>query len=186
MSRQGGWGCAFSFLAAVALLGLGSAWSISGHPGLHVLAARSWPVHSCLVGESRPDSSYGRQSPRNPGSGPHYSSYVRYTYTVNDRAYESTRYDFWGNIDSAREHQLLLHHQAGSQIDCYVNPTHPEEAVLSREWTGIGLAPLFPLAIGIAGTIGFVKLLRLYQMTGGVMGLRRQRTWTMKGEDGPP
>jgi hypothetical protein len=185
VSRQGGWGCAFSFLAAVALLGLGSAWSLSVHPGLYVLAARSWPLRSCLVRESRPDSSYGRQSPRNPGSGPHYSSYVRYTYTVDDHAYESTRYDFWGGTDSAREHQLLLQHPAGSQIDCYVHPTHPEEAVLSRDWAGIGLAPLFPLAIGIAGTMGFFKLLGLYRLTGGVIGPRRQRTWTMKGE-GPP
>jgi hypothetical protein len=185
VSRQGGWGCAFSLLGAVALLGLGSAWSLSVHPGLGVLAAKSWPLRSCLVRESRPESSYGRQSPRSAGTGLHYSSYVRYAYTVDDRPYESIRYDFWGGNDSLAEHQLLLHHPAGSQIDCYVNPSHPEQAALSRDWAGIGLAPLFPLAIGIAGTIGCWKLLGLYQLTRGMIGPRRQRTWTMKGEDPP-
>jgi hypothetical protein len=142
--------------AALALFGFSIAWLVFGRPAARLLAARSWPARPCVVRASQV-----RMHPGGKG-GPTYSVDILYSYTVDDHTYESNRYDFLGGSSSGRaaKDEIVARYPPGARAECYADPADPEEAVLSRRWSPSFLVGLLPLAVGLAGTIGFVKAMR--------------------------
>ncbi|MEI8062855.1 MAG: DUF3592 domain-containing protein, partial [Verrucomicrobiota bacterium] len=92
-------------------------------------------------------------------SGSHgtYSVAIRYTYTVNNQRYESSRYDFVGGSSSghAGKATIVRQHPPGSEFTCYVDPHDPSAAVIER-----GLQPImwFALLPGLFAAIGIFSL----------------------------
>ncbi|MEI8315932.1 MAG: DUF3592 domain-containing protein, partial [Verrucomicrobiota bacterium] len=91
------------------------------------------------------------------GSQGTYSVAIRYTYTVNNQHYESSRYDFVGGSSSGRDGKATIVRQypPGSELTCYVDPHDPSTAVIER-----GLQPImwFALLPGLFVAIGIFFL----------------------------
>ena len=86
-----------------------------------------------------------------------YSVAIRYTYTVNNQRYESSRYAFIGGSSSGHDDKaaIVRQHPPGSELTCYVDPHDPSAAVIER-----GLQPImwFALLPGLFAAIGIFSL----------------------------
>lgn len=154
--RGGGINAIIAGFVFLLLGGLGS-WLILIRPLSGVLAARQWTATPCRVLSSEVQHHSGKSRT--------YSVNIRYAYTFNGHAYESSRYDFMGGSSSGYEGKakIVAQYPPGSEATCWVNPQSPSEAVLERRFTSVMLFGLIPLLFVLIG-IGVM-----------VMGLRAPR-----------
>ena len=130
------------FLAGAALiyfLGLG--------PALKSIRAATWDATPCVVTSSRVASS---------SDGDTFAVEIHYTYAIDGKQYQGTRYGFFGGYSSgyASKDEVVSQNPAGKTATCYVNPLNPAEAVFHRGVTWEMLWGLFGvpfLAVGLAG-----------------------------------
>lgn len=75
---------------------------------------------------------------------------VLYAYRIGGREYRSNRFDFMafltdsGGRGKEETRTIVSRYRPGSEATCYVDPTDPTEAVLSRqiEWPALDWVPL--------------------------------------------
>jgi len=88
-----------------------------------------------------------------------YSIDITFEYIVNEKTYQSSRYDAWGGSSSglASKQKIVTQYMQIENPVCYVNPGNPYEAVLVRgfSWKGAVLISL-PLIFIVAGLITVV------------------------------
>jgi hypothetical protein len=88
---------------------------------------------------------------------------VRYTYTVGQHTYVSTRFSFHGyRPDSASIAKLSLSYPTGASVAAWYDPSHPDEAVLQR---GPGLLNVVVLYFGLCALLGAILLLPAWVAT---------------------
>jgi hypothetical protein len=151
-------GCLLPFFALFFLAGCGIFYVALLRPGREYLASRSWQETTCTVLESRvaehPDS-----------DGDTYSIEVAYTYSFGGRGYRSDRFGFLKTSSSGYDGKArkVARYPSDSRVPCWVDPLHPEQAVLDRElsweWL-IGLLPLAFIAVGGGGMVWAVRFRR--------------------------
>jgi hypothetical protein len=116
------------------LAGLGVGWLASGTSIVHALAARGWQPARCQI-----------LSNEIVHSGDTSRIAVRYRYTAGGREQQAARYDFGVGSDNFSPQQkadFIAQNPPGKEIDCFVNPADPTQAVLDRtmKWSyGFGL-----------------------------------------------
>jgi hypothetical protein len=131
--------------ALIYFLGLG--------PALKIIRASTWDATPCVVISSRVASS---------SDGDTFAVEIHYTYTVDGKQYQGTRYGFFGGYSSGYDSkdEVVKENPAGKPATCYVNPSDPAEAVFHRgvSWEMLwGLFGLPFLAVGLAGPFMAVR-----------------------------
>ncbi|HEX3527825.1 MAG TPA: DUF3592 domain-containing protein [Thermoanaerobaculia bacterium] len=160
-SRRGGSfpsGCLVLFFAVFFLVGLAAFYFVTLRPVMSYVAARSWQETTCTVLSSQVGTHSGSDSTT-------YSVDVVYTYVLDGRAYQSDRYGFLGGSSSGRtgKEEIVARYPPGARVSCWVDPAHPDQAVLSREPAAEWLIGLVPLAFLLIGAGGIVWSLRMSQ-----------------------
>src|SRR6185295_6349318 len=152
-----GAGCIVLFFALFLLAGLG-ALGFFVRPVLRLLSAGSRIEVPATVLYSGVREHSGDDSTT-------YGVEVLYAYEVGGRTYKSTRYDFSSGSSSGRESKAakVAAIPAGTRTICYVDPRHPEDAVLDRAFRPIYLLGLIPLVFVAVGGIGMAAALRYRQ-----------------------
>jgi hypothetical protein len=155
-------GCLVLFFGLFFLVGCVVFYFVTVRPVMRSLASRSWSEATCTVLSSR----VGEHS---DSDGSTYSVDVVYTYTFEGRAFQSDRYSFLGGSSSGRagQEEIVARYPPGARVSCWIDPAHPEQAVLSREPSMEWLFGLIPLVFLLVGAGGLVWTLR---------ASRRQRT----------
>jgi len=149
------------FLGVFVVIGFGVGWRLTVLPILRVLASRAWPGVPCEVVSSRVLMSDGTGRPD-----------IQYRYRILGRAYTSGRYDFTeGTSSFISRHQAVVNaYPPGRRFECYVDPAHPAEAVINREWS-LGYvfgAIFFAFFALIPGGLRYARIAR------GVQGQRQR------------
>jgi len=151
-------GCLVAFFGLFFLVGCVVFYFVTARPAMRSLASRSWAETTCSVLSSR----VGEHS---DSDGSTYSVDVVYTYTFEGRAFQSDRYSFLVGSSSGRagKEEIVARYPPGARVPCWVDPAHPEQAVLSRgpsmEWL-FGLIPLVFLAVGAGGLVWTLRVSR--------------------------
>jgi hypothetical protein len=116
-------------------------------PVRHVIAARSWRAHECLILRSE----VRRYAAAKGGNG--YAPKIFYSYAVNDREHRSDVWSFfeytangWGAAQ-----RLASGYRPRSTVTCYVNPADPDDATLNRNPSLGWLWGFLPLCLAVAG-----------------------------------
>lgn len=155
ISRQGksalGRGCALLFFLPFLLIGLGTMYALLVKPLMYVQAARNWVETPCQIVSSELKVHRGEDTT--------YSVEIVYTYKVNGKQYESSRYDFIGGSSSARaaNQAIVNQYPAGAAAVCFVDPNDPAEAVINREFSWMFLAlAIIPLVFTLVGGGGIL------------------------------
>lgn len=154
-SRRNSIGCVVAFFALFFVLGLSAFYVATVRPVMSFLAARSWQEGSCTVLSSQVGLHPGGRSTT-------YSVDVVYSYSFDGRAFQAKRYGFFGGSSSGREgkEEIVARYPPGARVSCWIDPAHPEQAVLNRaptaEWL-FGLIPLAFLLIGAGGIWGSLR-----------------------------
>lgn len=122
-------------------------WFLSIQPLRQLLKARSWTPTECKVLQSTIES-------KTDSDGRTYQPRIGYEYQVAGKRYTSTRYSFfpiWSNYGWAEK--IVALYKTGTSHPCYYDPANPDEAVLKREFSGLGFwfGVLFPLPFVIIG-----------------------------------
>ncbi|MEA2604775.1 MAG: hypothetical protein QOF89_5767 [Acidobacteriota bacterium] len=162
-------GCLIPFFGVFFLVGAAAFYFATVRPVMRVLASRSWTETTCTVLSSQVGEHPGSDSTT-------YSVDVVYTYNVDGRAFQSDRYGFLGGSSSGRtgKEEIVARYPPGARVACWVDPAHPEEAVLSREpsaeWL-VGLIPLVFVLIGAAGILWTVRSSRRQRTAAAVLPL---------------
>lgn len=137
------WLAAIPFALGLVLLGIG--FYVTVLPSLTTLVTADWAETPCEITRSEAVEHVSRHK----GKTTQYTvATIEYTYTVEGRAYESDRIDYYPTTDQRR---VLRRFRPGAN-QCYVDPAHPERAVLlsggeSREISGPSLSSL-TIAVG--------------------------------------
>lgn len=124
-------------------------------PITNLIAARSWDEVPCRILSSRVQTHDG-------DDGDTYSVDILYSYQVNGQIYRSSRYRFLGGSSSgyAGKRDIVERYGPGTTHTCFVDPAHPEKAVLDRSagWILLlGLIPLVFLGVGLAVVVASRK-----------------------------
>jgi len=127
-----------------------------GSAFLKMVRARSWVPTPCTISSIKSINSI--RVTRSRFSGTHRSPVckiqVTYAYQFQHTSYSACRYDFVDSYalgyDSQKE--FVDQHPDGSLNTCYVNPSHPDEAVLKRGFTSNWLRSLLFATI-LAGVV---------------------------------
>lgn len=111
----------------------------------------SWPETRCTI-----VSSQVVETPVKRGTV--YDVDFEYTYQVNGRSYEGTRYSYRPVLASGFQANKAIadRNPPGALVPCWFNPEAPEEAVLDREIGKsylVGIIPLFIVAICSGGIL---------------------------------
>ena len=136
------------------------------HPGLQVLAARSWQPVPCEMVSSHVRTHYERRS--DPSlDGRTYSINVLYNYEIGGQTYQGNRYHFIGDRTSNRatKAEIVAGLPAESVATCHVNPEDPFDVVINRSFTTAYLIGLLPLAFVLIGA-GGLYLMRIWYAGG--------------------
>lgn len=162
-------GCLVLFFLAFLLAGCVMFYLLVLRPAREMLASRSWRETTCTVLESRvaehPDS-----------DGSTYSVEVVYTYSLDGRAYRSDRFGFLKVSSSGYDGKArtVARYPPGARVPCWVDPEHPDRAVLKRglswEWL-FGLLPLVFMAVGGGGLVWAVRSSRRARSRAGAFPL---------------
>jgi hypothetical protein len=109
--------------------------------------AQDWMETPCTVISSKVGS-------HRDSDGTTYSIDIEYSYSFLERSYIGRRYNFMDGSSSGSKgkHDVVNQYPAGSERICYVNPVHPDQAVLSREFSYsyfIGFFGLIFFAVGL-------------------------------------
>ncbi len=137
------------------VLGAAGTYLALVRPLARLFAARSWTEAQCDVVSS--------QVAEVPGSGrPTFRVDIRYTWTAGGSPHSGNRYDFTTGSSSgtAGKQAVVDRYPPGARVPCWVDPEHPDQAVLSLALSPaylIGLAPMLFLAIGFGGLVLAVR-----------------------------
>ncbi len=153
-----GAGCLVLFFAVFLLAGVGISIPLLVLPVTRTIQAKHWREVTCQVISSRVRS-------HSSDDGTTYSVDILYSYRFNGRAYRSNRYHFMGGSSSGRsgKQAVVRRYRPGTKVVCYVDPQHPEEAVLERGWSAsllFGLIPLVFVMVGAGGMLFSVREVR--------------------------
>jgi hypothetical protein len=144
-SKSSSMGCVVAFFSLFFLVGLVTFYFVTLRPAMQSLAAHSWQDTTCTVLSSQVGE-----------HGNTYSVDVVYTYSFDGQAYQSNRYGFLGGSSSGRtgKEEIVARYPPGARVSCWIDPIHPDQAVLNREpsaeWL-FGLIPLVFLLVGAGG-----------------------------------
>jgi len=133
-------GAVFAVVGAVMFVVLGVL------PAIRLLRASTWDEVPCRVVSSSVRS-------HSTDDGTTYSVDILYEYQFDGFALRSNRYDFANLSSSGHEskQEIVDRYPPGSLTVCYVDPTDPASAVLSRSFRAAYLFGLFPLTFLIVG-----------------------------------
>jgi hypothetical protein len=133
-----GGGIFFGFLS-------GSSWQ--------AIRARTWSQTEGTVEFSR----VGKY--RSSKGGPTYSIDVLFSYRAAGALYRSSRYELIDVSSSGAEAKeaVVERLKPGVKITCYYDPSHPERAVIDREFPPLLLLGLIPLFLFVTGVIGLLR-----------------------------
>lgn len=129
---------------------LGAAtWIVAAH--VHELRSFQ-PVQATIVAASVGDG---------PGRGANYEPVIQYTYEVGGRKLSSSRFRgvYWKSDYKSGPQAIVDRYPPGSSHTAWVDPAHPEYAVLERNlnWLGLILA-LAACAIPIGLLVAFYRM----------------------------
>lgn len=121
---RGNLGCAL-FSLPFFLGGAIAIYFLGLYPALKVFRASSWEPIPCVVTSSKVASS---------SDGDTFAVEIRYSYTIEGKQYQGTRYGFFGGYSSGHRSKadVVAQYPAGAAATCYVNPLDPAEAVIAR------------------------------------------------------
>jgi len=122
-------------------------WSMVLSPIGKILEAQSWEAVRGTVQESKVE-----------WDGDSGKVYIRYTYAYGGESYEGDRYQFdesSTNVGTGAMEEVVAMHPVETAIDVWVDPSAPEESVISRKvsngsWIGIPFSLPF-LTVGVCG-----------------------------------
>ncbi len=142
------WLLSCAFLA----IGFGIFWYLSLSPWLQLEAAKEgWIETDCVVRKIEVKAHHNQK-------GATYSPDVLYEYTYGGQPYTSDQFWFGNGSYGDRNAvaKAVADYQPGGEYRCYVNPSQPQEAVLSLRlaahwWLGCLFGAIF-------GGVGFVAL----------------------------
>jgi hypothetical protein len=145
VSAKGGTCGCFAFGLIFFLFGAGFFTLAFGRGFIKLIQARDWQPTPCTILSSEVRS-----------HGDTYSVEARFRYVVNDRSYESDRYDFVEGSSGGYESKEKIVQQIpqGTMTTCYVNPANPAEAVLERGFTSEMYFAAIPLLFAFVGLAG--------------------------------
>ena len=90
------------------------------------LDSQSWGEKTCHVVSSTLEVVYTQDAPS-------YAIDIRYTYTIDGRAYEGTRYDFTSHTtSSSTAESIVAAYVPETQVACFVDQDTPSRSVLVR------------------------------------------------------
>jgi hypothetical protein len=127
-------------------------WFLLIHPLMQSReAVRSWRPVPCTVVSSRVIRHRGSKSTT-------YSPQIVYRYLMNGRSYQASRYSFFSaSTSSIRTSEAIVRrYPPGLQTNCYVDPVHPEQAVLLPQAQNSILLALIPGVFLLIGVIGLL------------------------------
>lgn len=107
-----------------------------------------WQPHSCFILSSQVITE--RQTPHSPLS---YRASILYRYFIDGKAYNGKRIR-WADGDTNHEESadaLVTAYPTGSNATCYVNPQHPENALLRQSPRAPLYSIWFPLLFVLGG-----------------------------------
>ena len=133
-------GCMGLFFGLFLFAGLAVIYMATIHPIVRSVGALRWVETPCTVDSSRVVVHHSSSS----RGGPTYSIEIVYHYRCEAGAFTSSRYQFSTGSSSGRDRKqrVVDHYPPGRQTVCYVNPSHPSEAVIYR---GLNVEMLFGL-----------------------------------------
>lgn len=139
----------FLVLFGLIFIGVGCAasYALLIRPTILTWQARSWIETPCKIVSATVES-------HSDDDGTTYSIDITYEYNYYDRVYRSDRYDFVGGSSNGYEGKKTVvdgYKRAENPV-CFIDPDHPSEAVLQRDWTlknAIGFFPLIFVAAGV-------------------------------------
>jgi hypothetical protein len=145
-------GCVCLFFGLFLLVGLGFFYTATIQPILQAIGSLRWQETPCTVDSSRVVIHHSSSA----RSGPTYSTEVIYHYRVDGGSYTSTRYRFESGSTGGRDRKqrIIDQYPPGRQTVCYVNPSHPSEAVLYRGLYLEMFFGLFALPFAAVGWFG--------------------------------
>ncbi len=157
---RGALGCLIAFFGIFFLVGAGTLLFFV-LPALKAAGARNWRETPCTVLHSQVRTHSGSDSNT-------YSVDVLYTYVVDDRRYESNRYQFLGGSSSGYDGkaEIVARYPPGTRTVCYVDPADPTQAVLHRGLSAdywVALVPLVFLLVGAGGMYGVARSGRMHR-----------------------
>ncbi|MFY9825256.1 MAG: DUF3592 domain-containing protein [Thermoanaerobaculia bacterium] len=148
-------GCLVAFFGLFFLVGLAVFYFVTVRPVMLYVASRTWQEATCTVLSSQVGIHSGSDSTT-------YSVDVGYSYTFEGRDFQAHRYGFLGGSSSGRagKEEIVARYPPGAHVSCWIDPAHPEQAVLNREpsaeWL-VGLIPLVFLLVGGGGIWGVLR-----------------------------
>lgn len=146
------------FMLGLALIGLGLAFCLLLLRGYLAAAAYDdWQPTPALV-----VASWIEPVPQ-PGSDPmRYRLRVRYRYEIAGETYVSTRVrEIESNTrQRAKLERLQERFRSGEEATCFVNPRHPEEAILLRPTKAPGYTVWYPALFVLGGAGMCIRALR--------------------------
>jgi hypothetical protein len=155
-------GCVFVFFGIFSLAGAAMFCLIFAPVAYHVIQARSWPAVRCRIVSCKLVASGG-------GHNPAYRVAITFKYEFGGHDYQSNRYEFmtdsssFGASDKRAAVKRLRH---GTWATCYVDPDHPDHAVIDRSWTStttfILIFSLVFMSIGILVPKFIIKRIKTF------------------------
>jgi hypothetical protein len=87
---------------------------------------------------------------------------ILYAYEYEGRPHQANRYSFFTGSSSGygRKAAVVSQYSTGRQVQCFVNPIEPTEAVLHRGFTAAAWVGLVPLAFALVGAGGLYGVFR--------------------------
>jgi len=155
-------GAVFLIIFGLMFFGAGSlaAWMVCLKPMSGVIASGNWTPTPARIVSSHLDSSRGSRG------GSTYRVNIHYEYDVNGAHYTSNRYDFFrsdmsSNVGVGTMREIVNDLPQGAETTCLVNPSNPDEAVISRKipWFNL-LFMLFPLPFLCIGLFTILTVIR--------------------------
>lgn len=133
-------------------------WMVLIHPIYKFIQSRNWPQVECVI-ETYQAREAGLSQTK-VGNHIRYKVDIQYSYLFDGKNYVSTQI----SLDDG----LLYSTQPPSKISksrtCYVNPTHPSEALLNRNYNFylllLSALPALALCLCIYGSFRCIKILR--------------------------
>ncbi|HEV2856407.1 MAG TPA: DUF3592 domain-containing protein [Thermoanaerobaculia bacterium] len=148
-------GCLALFFSVFLVAGCAIFYFMIVGPAREYLSSHSWQETTCTVLTSR----VGEHS---DSDGTTYSVDVVYTYSFGGRGFQSDRFGFLKVSSSGYDGKArtVARYPPGAKVPCWVDPEHPDKAVLHRELSWDWLFALLPLAFIAVGGGGLVWAVR--------------------------
>ena len=163
--QSGCFGCA-GWIFALAFLGIGLTFAsmLTFLPLWGMFRSGNWVETPCQVVSSDVK-----------GNGDSLRLDLVFSYTFDNRPYQSSRYCFMemtSNTSSAWKRDVVASHPPGLQTVCFVNPQDPSDAVMDRGWVPDMWWMFFPLPFVGIGFVGFLFATGLIRLP-----TAKQSTW---------